>query len=95
MKKKVAAIVLGLSMCISMTGCSSEGIEGNEGDITPTNNVLGNKYFDLVNIYENGCTNIVYDKNTSVMYFLRSNGNSFGITPIYNSDGTLKLYEGE
>lgn len=89
MKKKIAAIALGLSMCFGMTGCSSGG------DITPENSKLGNKYFDLVNIYEDGCTNVAYDKNTNVMYFLRSNGNSFGITPIYNSDGSLKLYEGE
>ena len=51
MKKKVAAIVLGLSMCISMTGCSS-------GDITPTNNKLGNKYFDLVDIYKTENTKV-------------------------------------
>lgn len=90
MKKKIAAIALGLSICFCMTGCGSEG-----GDIIPEDNVLGNKYFDLVNIYKSRYTNVAYDKNTNVMYFLRSNGNSFGITPIYNSDGTLKLYEGE
>lgn len=88
MKKKIAAIALGLSICFCMTGCSS-------GDITPTNNKLGNKYFDLVNIYESGYTNVAYDKNTNVMYFIEQSGYSFGITPIYNSDGTLKLYEGE
>lgn len=88
MKKKIVAIVLGLSMCIGLTGCGS-------GNITPTNNKLGNKYFDLVNIYESGYTNVAYDKNTNVMYFIEQSGYSFGITPIYNSDGTLKLYEGE
>lgn len=90
MKKKIASIALGLSICFCMTGCGSEG-----GDITPEDNVLGNKYFDLVNIYESGCTNIAYDKNTNVMYFIEQSGYVFGITPIYNSDGTLKLYEGE
>lgn len=72
-----------------MTGCESEG------DITPENNKLWNKYFDLVNIYEAGYTTVAYDKNTKVMYFIEEAGYSFGITPIYNSDGTLKLYEGE
>lgn len=90
MKKKIAAIALGLSICFCMIRCESEG-----EDIAPKDNVLGNKYFDLVNIYENGCTNIAYDKNTNVMYFIEQSGYSFGITPIYNSDGTLKLYEGE
>ena len=89
MKKKIAAIALGLSICFCMTGC------GSEGDITPENSKLGNKYFDLVNIYEAGCTTVAYDKNTNVMYYMVETGNAFGITPIYNSDGTLKLYEGE
>lgn len=89
MKKKIAAIALGLSICFCMTGC------GSEGDITPENSKLGNKYFDLVNIYEAGCTTVAYDKNTNVMYYMVECGNAFGITPIYNSDGTLKLYEGE
>lgn len=34
---------------------------------------------------------IRYDKNTKVMYYECQNG----ITPIYNSDGTVKLYDGE
>lgn len=89
MKKKIAAIAIWLSICFCMTGCESEG------DITPENNKLGNKYFDLVNIYEARCTTVAYDKNTNVMYYMVETGNAFGITPIYNSDGTLKLYEGE
>ena len=36
---------------------------------------------------------IFYDKNTGVMYY--SNFRKGGITPIYNADGTLKIYEGE
>ena len=31
---------------------------------------------------------IICDKNTKVMYLVTSNG----VTPIYNADGTLKLY---
>ena len=37
---------------------------------------------------------IYYDKNTGVMY-CKIGMNNGGITPIYNSDGMLKLYEGE
>ena len=89
MKKKIVAIALGLSMCFGMTGCSSGR------DITPENSKLGNKYFDLVNIYEAGHTTVAYDKNTNVMYYMVKSGNAFGVTPIYNSDGTLKLYGGK
>lgn len=90
MKKKILAVALGLTLCFGMTGCT-------KGDIEPENSALGNKYIDLVTIYKDGRhnTEVLYDKNTKVMYFLKQGGYHFGITPIYNSDGTVKLYDGE
>lgn len=35
-------------------------------------------------------TNILVDETTNVLYYHQDNG---GITPIYNADGTLKLYK--
>ena len=88
MKKKILAVVLGLTLCLGMTGCT-------KGDIKPESSRFANKYIDLVTIYrdDNCNTEVLYDKNTKVMYFV--NGYQFGITPIYNSDGTVKLYDGE
>ena len=55
-----------------------------------------NEYFNLVVIYkDSSSTEIAYDKNTGVMYYIKSNFYAYGITPIYNADGSLKLYEGE
>lgn len=90
MKKKILAIALGLTLCLGMTGCT-------KGDIEPESSRLANKYIDLVTIYkdDNHCTKVLYDKNTKVMYFVIWSGYQFGITPIYNSDGTVKLYDGE
>ena len=90
MKKKIIAIALGLTLCLGMTGCT-------KGDIEPESSCFANKYIDLVTIYkDNNCdTEVLYDKNTKVMYFVKRNGYQFGITPIYNSDGTVKLYDGE
>ena len=34
-----------------------------------------------------------YDKDTKVMYVVYIDIHSAGITPLYNADGTLKLYE--
>lgn len=89
MKKKILVVVLGLTLCFGMTGCT-------KGDIEPKSSRLANKYIDLVTIYigDRG-TEVLYDKNTKVMYFVKWNNNQFGITPIYNSDGTVKLYDGE
>ena len=90
MKKKILAVVLGLTLCFGMTGCA-------KGDIEPESSRFANKYIDLVTIYkdDNCITQVLYDKNTKVMYFVKCSGYQFGITPIYNSDGTVKLYDGE
>ena len=89
MKKKILAVVLGLTLCFGMTGCT-------KGDIEPESSRLANKYIDLVVIYKDDKYGIevLYDKNTKVMYFMKQNRSQFGITPIYNSDGTVKLYDG-
>lgn len=54
------------------------------------------QYIDLVLLEKDGCNFVYYDKNTNVMYYClgRSELNS-GLTPIYNADGTLKLYESD
>lgn len=90
MKRKILAVALGLTLCFGMTGCA-------KGDIEPESSRLANKYIDLVTIYkdDNHNTKVLYDKNTKVMYFVIWSGYQFGITPIYNSDGTVKLYDGE
>ena len=90
MKSKILAVALGLTLCFEMTGCT-------KGDIEPESSRLANKYIDLVTIYkdDNNHTKVLYDKNTKVMYFVIWSGYQFGITPIYNSDGTVKLYDGE
>lgn len=36
---------------------------------------------------------IVYDKDTKVMYF-RGNSASANLCPLYNADGSLKIYSG-
>ena len=90
MKRKILAVALVLTLCFGMTGCT-------KGDIDPESSRLANKYIDLVTIYkdDNHNTKVLYDKNTKVMYFVIWSGYQFGITPIYNSDGTVKLYDGE
>ena len=90
MKKKILAVVLGLTLCFGMTGCT-------KGDIEPESSCFANKYIDLVTIYkgDNYSTEVLYDKNTKVMYFAKWSSHQFGITPIYNSNGTVKLYDGE
>ena len=69
MKKKIIVIALGLTLCFGMTGCT-------KGDIEPENSDLGNRYIDLVTIYKGDGhnTEVLYDKNTKVMYFSKWTG---------------------
>ena len=77
MKKKILAVLLGLTLCFGMTGCT-------KGDIEPESSCLANKYIDLVTIYKNDDyrTKVLYDKNTKVMYFVQWSNYQFGITQI-------------
>lgn len=88
-KTCVLALVI-VFFVIALTGCEKD-------DIKPKSSNIGNKYIDLVTIYkdDSNCTEVLYDKNTNVMYFVKWDSCRFGITPIYNSDGTVKLYEGQ
>lgn len=38
---------------------------------------------------------IIYANDTKVLYFVKSSTYTFGITPLYNADGTLQIYDGE
>lgn len=88
-KKFLLAGIIVLSICSGITGCT----KGE--DTEPTEFRLGNKYFDLVKIYGGGYDgDIVYDKNTNVLYYIIYDADRLGITPIYNSDGSVKLYKG-
>lgn len=92
MKQKLAAILVVIMMCMSLTACG-----GGYKDIDVKESPIGNKYFDLVYIYEDKTagTHVGYNRNTGVMYFIYITGYKCSITPIYNADGSLKLYEEE
>ena len=91
MKKKIFAVALGLALCFGMTGCRAY-IE--DGDSNFSN--VDNKYIKMHEIYDkNNGSVLAYDENTKVMYLCVYGYNSMAITPIYNSDGTVKLYDGE
>ena len=78
--KKIILIIACMICTDVLTGCDTNYTETNI-----------NKYFDYCKIKCEGFEEtIFYDKNTGVMYY--SNSKRGGITPIYNADGTLKLY---
>ena len=77
MRKKILAVVLGLTLCFGMTGCGS----------------ADNKTESMVDKINMDSGGVIVDPDTGVMYYqARFDG---GITPLYNADGTLRVYEGD
>lgn len=89
MKKKVFGIILTLIIVISFASC-----DGKNSNIVNIDNVLATPNSKLVDFELVDCNwyeAILVDKTTGVMYvwFTTDVG---GITPLYNTDGTLKIY---
>ena len=84
MRKKILAVVLGLTLCFGMTGCTD--VINIDEVIKSPNSKLCN--FEIVETNYYGA--ILVDKNTNVLYYWIQDSS---MTPIYNSDGTVKLYE--
>lgn len=89
MKKKILAIVLCATLCFGVTGCGT-GYYFGEDNFSH----IDNEYMKMHKLYDenDGCI-IAYDEYTKVMYLCVYGDESVAITPIYNSDGTVKLYE--
>lgn len=88
MKKKIIAMMLALGLCASMSGCSDDGTSAEQVE-----------YGYFIELESNGDMTIVYDRETRVKYYIYEATNNyrhcFGITPIYNTDGSLQVYKGE
>lgn len=91
-EKKILLVFLTiLLMVIFLTGCDSSATRNGQDNFM----VVDNEYIQLETLSNNdGCV-IAYDKETKVMYMCVSGYSEMGITPIYNADGSLKLYQEE
>ena len=89
MKKKILGIILAMTMMFGLTACGSGSnvININEVITSPDS-----KLVDFEIVENNFYGAILVDKNTNVMYYWIT-CSSGGLTPIYNEDGTLRLYE--
>lgn len=90
MKKFIIAL---LASVMLLTGCGTTCSYDNE--------VYLDKFVNIETRHGNfdGCDyvalHIVYDYDTKVMYYIWYGYNKIGISPIYNSDGSVMTYEGE
>ena len=88
--KKILSCMLLMLLLVSFVSCSP-ALSGRIEDIAEA---VDSKYIDFAVVEQDHTDGwvILYDKNTKVMYIWLTT-NCGGITPLYNPDGTLKLYE--
>lgn len=94
MKKKILVTIAAGLIFVSAIGC---GTTYQETINTSAKNSFGNGYFTELAKWNDGILTfkIVYDNGTKVKYFIMNGGRTSGITPLYNADGTLQIYDGE
>ena len=95
MKKKIVLILVLCIMATVLCSCSTSYEEAN----TIPGDYFSKGYFTIIKSWDGGINNptelIVYANDTGVMYYVFLGGHCGGITPLYNADGTLQIYEGK
>lgn len=94
MKKKLIALLVMCLLLLSLVGCSvtyqEAASENNDEDFCAGYFTTIIEWRDDMGIYR-----IVYANDTNVKYMVVTSGYKFGITPLYNTDGTLQIYDSE
>lgn len=78
--------ILVLSLILSLIGCSENGGRFDVGSSYQ-------EYFTIIDSTLYGV--IMYANDTKVIYYSSYGDFGGGITPLYNADGTLQIYDGE
>ena len=86
--RKIIAI---LCVCLLLTGCGTRYAERED------DSDFGDGYFTLIQSWGILGDNwyIVYANDTKVKYLIKCASYQYAITPLYNSDGSLQIYEEE
>lgn len=93
--KKFCLVLIIILMATMLCGCSTSYEEAN----TNPDNYFSKGYFTIIKSWDGGVDypteHIVYANDTKVMYYVFRGNHTGGITPLYNADGTLQIWEGE
>lgn len=95
MKKKIALVLVLCAIATVLCSCSSTSYD--EAKTSDMYN-FSNGYFTVIKEWGDTLHSIeaiIYANDTGVMYYIFSKGYQGGITPLYNADGTLQIYEGK
>lgn len=96
MKKRLLIVALAVVMAVCLVGCDTTYQEATGRTESNTSGDFGNGYFTTISEWGDGSYGtyrIVYANDTKVKYFVNTSSYRTGITPLYNADGTLQIYE--
>ena len=98
-KKKYVAILTAILLMTSLSGCDNQQNAYYESvaESSEARTVCGGYFTVLYDWYiDNDMARyyIIYANDTKVKYLLVAGKFRSGITPLYNPDGTLQIYEG-
>lgn len=96
MKKRILIVALAVVMVFCLVECGTTYQEATGQTESNTSGDFGNGYFTTISEWGDGSYGtyrIVYANDTKVKYFVNTSGYRTGITPLYNADGTLQIYE--
>lgn len=88
MKKKLLTFVVSCLILLSLSGCKQTTTDTDHHETMFDQFVVIEKRED----FYNGSFYITYDKDTMVEYYIILSGHRSGISPVYEADGTLKIY---
>ena len=91
-KRKILAIIIVLTMCLALSACTCEENTTEEQKKPAPAALIEIACYQLETTYEWIYQYIFYDPETMVMYSYLEDGDGAAITPLYNADGTLRIY---
>ena len=92
--KKIIVLFITIILLMSLCACGRTYEEANT-----KSQGFREGYFTVIKTwgdsFEYGSSYIVYANDTKVMYYIEWSTHGRAITPLYNADGTLQIYQGE
>ena len=94
MKKKILIILISCVLALSCVGCNTTYQDAVAKIEIPSND-FASGYFTAITEWGDAMESykIVYANDTKVKYMVAKSSHFSGITPLYNPDGTLQIYD--
>ena len=89
MKKKILLLTTSVILSMGLAGCASNSASNSFSCLANDFTIVEEKESNFLGDY----SQIIYDNETKVEYLIIYDGYRCGITPIYNADGTVKVYQ--